>query len=100
MLRERERSWRHFDYKFVTEDLKVPSAVSPLSMVTPSTVVLGLQAPGEKFKTTGFQSIKLPCTEVEVEVMSSSWKTVDVGEKVLDFATSIEEHDLLAYVTR
>ena len=96
MLRERERSWRHFNYKFVTKNLEVPSASSPLYMVTPSTVVLGWK----KFRTTGFQSIELPCTEGKVEDVSSSWKTVDVGEKVLNFAASIEEHDLLAYVTR
>ena len=96
MLRERERSWRHFDYKFVTRNLELPSTSLPLYMVTLSTVVLGW----EEFETTGFQSIKLPCTEGKVEDVSSSWKMVDVGEKVLNFATSIEEHDLLAYVTR
>jgi len=96
MLREREHSWRHFDYKFVTRNLEVPSTSSPLYMATPSTVVLGW----EEFETTGFQSIELPCTEGKVEDVSSSWKTVDVGEKVFRFTTSIEEHDLLAYVTR
>jgi hypothetical protein len=97
MLRERERSWGHFDWKFISKDLKVPFTSSLLYMVTPSAMVLGLEQPEEEFETTGFQSIQLPCTEGEV--VSTKWKTVNVGERVLDFGTSIEEDDLLAYVT-
>jgi len=95
MLRERERSWGHFDWKFITNNLKVPSTSSLLYTVTPSAVILGLK---QGFRTVGFQSIKLPCTVGEVA--PTAWKTVNVGEDVLAFGTSIEEHDLLAYVTR
>jgi F-box-like len=97
ILRERERTWGHFDGKLIMRDLKVPSTVSSMYMVTPSAVVLGLEESGEEFEASGFQSIKLPCTEGEV--WSAAWTAVNVGEQVLDFGTAIEEHDLLAYVT-
>jgi hypothetical protein len=100
MLRERERAWGHFDWKSFTPDIGVPAPSSPLQEVTSNAAVLGIMdtnIPGESVTTRGFQSVELPSMGKN---LSPQWNVVDVGEDILDFGVAIEEHDLLAYVTR
>jgi hypothetical protein len=100
MLRERERAWGHFDWKSFTTDIGVPQPSSPLHEVTSNAAVLGLMhthIPGESVTTRGFQSAELASTG---EGVSADWNMVDMGEDILDFGVAIEEHDLLAYVTK
>lgn len=100
MLRERERAWTSLNWKSFTPDIGVPSPASPLHEITSNMTVLGLLDTDIYWagaKMRGFQSVELPLMG---DTVSAEWKSADVGEDILNFGVAIEDHDLLAYVTK
>ncbi|KIM37737.1 hypothetical protein M413DRAFT_30668 [Hebeloma cylindrosporum] len=93
MLRERERAWSNFDWKFIKAK-KVRSTASPTHGLTANEIFLGMEGRKEEFVTTGIQYLKLPSI-VGGAVTSASWTRLAFGEEILEFGSAAMEHDLL-----
>lgn len=95
-LRQREERWANLDPDFVssTQTLRTPSGVYD---VTPTTYLLGIALSRDAPLTAGLQSVRLPSSPSESQ---ASFTQIDIPPKnIVDFGTSIEEHDLLVVLS-
>ncbi|KAG2005709.1 hypothetical protein CC2G_002092 [Coprinopsis cinerea AmutBmut pab1-1] len=108
MLREREERWRTLEPRWsMTIPIEVPGLkeggkrTSGVYDVTPSWYFLGV-AQGRwglsSMTTVGVQSLKMPTSPEETVQRKEIPFTADNQGEIVDFGTSIEEHDLVAVV--
>jgi hypothetical protein len=105
MLKERERSWRNFDYKWASS-VEVPlqgfngiERWSGTYDLTPSAYLIGradIHTPDEPGSTQSIQALRMPW---ESALDDLEWTEFQFGMQIIDFCTAIEEHDLLACVS-
>ncbi|KAJ2924979.1 hypothetical protein H1R20_g12114, partial [Candolleomyces eurysporus] len=94
-LRKREDAWAALQPDF-SATIAIPKAPAGIYDVTPNTYLLGVAAIPNEILTLGIQSITLPSNADEALAAPS---VVYMTKHIVDFGTSIEEHDLLAAVT-
>ncbi|PPQ84340.1 hypothetical protein CVT26_011349 [Gymnopilus dilepis] len=93
MLKDREAAWLAFEPKF-TKNITVPFVPVGLYDVTPGFYLKGEELYAGARMTRSVQAIRLP-HEVNEE---PEWTAIDFESDIIDFATSIEEDDLVAAV--
>ncbi|KAF8889441.1 hypothetical protein CPB84DRAFT_1849388 [Gymnopilus junonius] len=94
MIKDREEAWGSFKPQF-TKNVQVPFESSGLYDVTPDLYLAGKNEKLGRRVTNHIQAIRLPHKKGE----DPTWHSVDFASNIVDFATSIEEDDLLAAVT-
>ncbi|KAF6747281.1 hypothetical protein DFP72DRAFT_920365 [Ephemerocybe angulata] len=94
-LRRREDAWRELQPDFLAT-LPVPRAPSSIYDVTPNVYLLGVAVAPDIPLTRGIQSMRLPS---EMGDTTTPFLELQMTKPIVDFGTSIEEHDLLAVVT-
>lgn len=104
MLKDRERAWRNFDPSWVS-NVEVPGPGldgsdkwSGAYDLTPSVYLLGRSKDlgGDEGVTQAIQGLRMPWAEAPGDL---EWNEFNFGMCIIDFATAIEEHDLLACVS-
>ncbi|KAF8998292.1 hypothetical protein BDQ17DRAFT_1428572 [Cyathus striatus] len=93
ILEERERAWLAFDYKFA-DHVSFSQTTSGLYDVTPNAYFLGCAVDGNQRITDALQYARLPTRKGQDVI----WDKINVGRYIIDFGTSVEEHDLIALV--
>jgi hypothetical protein len=96
LLRKREDAWAALQPDF-SATISIPKPPAGIYDVTPNIYLLGVATLPHEMLTLGIQSITLPSSEEEV--LASPSTVIHLTKHIVDFGTSIEEHDLLATVT-
>lgn len=96
MLRKREDAWAALQPGFSTT-IPIPKPAAGIYDVTPNNYLLGVAAGPFQQLTLGIQSMALPSNPNEA--LASPPVFINLAKHIIDFGTSIEEHDLLAAVT-
>lgn len=95
MLRHREHAWTHFDYNFIAP-IPVRQKSSGIYDLTPNFYLLGDAADLDRSIHTAVRYVRLPSS---IPSQEPSWSQINIGRCIIDFATAIEEHNLVALVT-
>ncbi|TFK35706.1 hypothetical protein BDQ12DRAFT_634900 [Crucibulum laeve] len=93
LLNRREDAWATFKYDFRTT-ISMPQQSSGLYDVSSGSLFLGLPEDIQDGEALGIQYASIFSVQNERLV----WRNVKVGMTVLEFVTSIREHDLIALV--
>lgn len=96
ILRNREHSWRHFQYEYRIL-IEVPYLSSGIYDVTPSSYILGCAAADDPFTAVSLQAVVFPTGNKNS--FQPDWKEINAAKNLVDFGTCLEEHDLIALVT-
>jgi hypothetical protein len=94
-LKHREHAWAHFDYNFITP-IHVQRISAGIYDLTPYFYFLGDAAGLDRSINTAVNYVQLPSSKSSP---APPWSQIDIGRPIVDFATAIEEHNLIALVT-
>jgi hypothetical protein len=94
-LRKKEDAWVALHPDF-TAKIGIPKSPSSVYDVTPNVYLLGVALPTDFPVTRGIQSMRLPS---DLDDTATPFIELQMVKQIVDFGTSIEEHDLLAVVT-
>ncbi|TFK32995.1 hypothetical protein BDQ12DRAFT_739070 [Crucibulum laeve] len=92
LLTRREEAWATFKYNFRTT-IAVPQQSSGLYDVSCGSLFLAFRE-GLQDKALGIQYVRLPSMQNE----QPAWRSVKIGMRILEFVTSVREHDLIVLV--
>ena len=94
-LRKKEDAWAALQPDF-TAKIGIPKTPSSVYDVTPNVYLRGVALSADFPVTRGIQSMRLPS---DLDDTATPFIELQMVKHIVDFGTSIEEHDLLAVVT-
>ncbi|KDQ56114.1 hypothetical protein JAAARDRAFT_36902 [Jaapia argillacea MUCL 33604] len=95
-LRARSEAWRKLSIA-KTVGVRIKHRPSGIYDFTGGVYLLGVAEVGSLRPTKGLKYVELPSLD-DGEVKSPEWKSIEVGEDIIDIGLALREHDLLAVV--
>jgi hypothetical protein len=98
-LKARENAWEQLETNF-QHTIAVPHRPSSIYDMTAGVFLLG-EAGDTQFSTKSLMHLILPSLkDVGTDKITPEWSKTDPNMQVIDLAMGVEEHDLIAVVTR